>query len=188
MRCGVLCLGPFLVPRQRAREPTPPCRTAATVLRPLYDPTLPSPPFLSLVTPQAQGAALLSRTAPKPTPAASGFLTRTPSPPCPSAHPFRLKALPRVTVYGPPPSAPRGRASLLSFNVERLHATDVSTLLDHAGVAVRSGHHCAQPLHRELGVNASARASAYIYNTEGEVDTFVEALEETIKFFDEVNG
>lgn len=91
-------------------------------------------------------------------------------------------------MYGPPPSAPRGRASLVAFNVSGLHATDVSTLLDHAGVAVRSGHHCAQPLHRELGVNASARASAYIYNTEGEVDTFVEALEETIKFFDEVNG
>jgi cysteine desulfurase/selenocysteine lyase len=54
----------------------------------------------------------------------------------------------RVTLYGPPPSHPLGRASLCAFNVEGLHATDVSTLLDNAGVAVRSGHHCTQPLHR----------------------------------------
>lgn len=60
----------------------------------------------------------------------------------------RLSKVPRVTVYGPPPSAPRGRASLCSFNVEGLHATDVSTLLDFSGVAVRSGHHCTQPLHK----------------------------------------
>lgn len=53
----------------------------------------------------------------------------------------------------------------------------------HAGVAVRSGHHCTQPLHHELGVSASARASAYIYNTPAEVDTFIEALKESIDFF-----
>ncbi|KXZ52773.1 hypothetical protein GPECTOR_8g162 [Gonium pectorale] len=101
----------------------------------------------------------------------------------------RLSAVsPRVTVYGPKPDAPRGRASLCAFNVEGLHATDVSTLLDFAGVAVRSGHHCAQPLHRELGVAASARASAYIYNTAAEVDAFVEALQDTIKFFDDAHG
>ncbi|EFJ45490.1 hypothetical protein VOLCADRAFT_63817 [Volvox carteri f. nagariensis] len=101
----------------------------------------------------------------------------------------RLVAVsPRVTVYGPRPGAPRGRASLAAFNVEGLHATDVSTLLDMAGVAVRSGHHCAQPLHRELGVPASARASAYIYNTAAEIDTFIEALKDTIKFFDDAHG
>ncbi|GLC37845.1 Cysteine desulfurase 1, chloroplastic [Pleodorina starrii] len=102
----------------------------------------------------------------------------------------RLAAVsPRVSVYGPRPgSCPRGRASLAAFNVAGLHATDVSTLLDMAGVAVRSGHHCAQPLHRELGVPASARASAYIYNTAGEVDVFVEALADTIKFFDDVHS
>ncbi|GFR43946.1 hypothetical protein Agub_g5085, partial [Astrephomene gubernaculifera] len=99
-----------------------------------------------------------------------------------------VAASPRVKVYGPPPDAPRGRASLVAFNVEGLHATDVSTLLDYAGVAVRSGHHCAQPLHRELGVPASARASAYIYNSAAEVDAFVEALKDTIGFFDEVHG
>ncbi len=96
--------------------------------------------------------------------------------------------MPRVTVYGPPPTAARGRAALAAFNVEGLHATDVSTLLDNAGVAVRSGHHCTQPLHRHLGVPASARASAYIYTTRADVDAFVEALKDTIAFFDDVGA
>jgi len=96
----------------------------------------------------------------------------------------RLSAVKGVSLYGPPPrKSTRGRASLASFNVDGLHATDVSTLLDMSGVAVRSGHHCTQPLHRELGVNASARASLYIYNTDAEVDAFIEALESSIDFF-----
>ncbi|KAF8071197.1 NFS2 [Scenedesmus sp. PABB004] len=98
----------------------------------------------------------------------------------------RLAALDKVTIYGPPPSAKRGRAALAAFNVGGLHATDVSTLLDTAGVAVRSGHHCTQPLHRHLGIPASARASAYIYNTPAEVDLFIDALKETIDFFGEM--
>lgn len=98
----------------------------------------------------------------------------------------RLAVLDKVTIYGPPPSAKRGRASLASFNVGGLHATDVSTLLDTAGVAVRSGHHCTQPLHRHLGIPASARASCYIYNTFQEVDLFIDALKETIDFFGEM--
>lgn len=60
----------------------------------------------------------------------------------------RLSKVPGVTIYGPKPSAKRGRAALAAFNVEGLHATDVSTILDISGVAVRSGHHCTQPLHR----------------------------------------
>jgi cysteine desulfurase/selenocysteine lyase len=98
----------------------------------------------------------------------------------------RLAALDKVTIYGPPPNVKRGRASLASFNVGGLHATDVSTLLDTAGVAVRSGHHCTQPLHRHLGIPASARASCYIYNTFQEVDLFIDALKETIDFFSEM--
>ena len=100
----------------------------------------------------------------------------------------RLQSIPGVTVYGPAPGGARGRASLAAFNVEGLHATDVSTILDASGVAVRSGHHCTQPLHRYLGVPASARASAYIYNTTGEVDAFIDALRETVAFFASVNG
>eukprot|EP00798_Chlamydomonas_sp_ICE-L_P018266 gene18266-24720_t len=99
----------------------------------------------------------------------------------------RLSKVPGVQIYGPKPSGPRGRASLCSFNVEGLHATDVSTLMDASGVALRSGHHCTQPLHKYLGINASARASAYIYNTEAEIDAFVSSLEETIQFFKEIN-
>lgn len=95
----------------------------------------------------------------------------------------QLAAMDKVTIYGPPPSVKRGRASLAAFNVGGLHATDVSTLLDTSGVAVRSGHHCTQPLHRYLGVPASARASCYIYNTRQDVDLFIDALKETIDFF-----
>eukprot|EP00983_Pelagomonas_calceolata_P068878 1150117-Pelagomonas_calceolata.AAC.11 len=117
-----------------------------------------------------------------------------------SSHPSCTSTLPRsylyertskvqgVQVYGPSPKAAghRGRAALCTFNVDGLHATDLSTLLDASGVAVRSGHHCTQPVHRHLGVTASARASAYIYNTPEEVDAFIEALEDTIKFFREI--
>lgn len=97
-----------------------------------------------------------------------------------------LSAVPDVRIYGPRPGAPGGRAALCAFNVDGLHATDVSTMLDHAGVAVRSGHHCTQPLHNYLGVSASARASLYIYNTRADVDAFIDALKDSIKFFREV--
>jgi cysteine desulfurase/selenocysteine lyase len=98
----------------------------------------------------------------------------------------KLSAVDGVTVYGPTPD--QGRASLAAFNVENLHANDVCTLLDAAGVATRSGHHCTQPLHRYLEVPATARASAYVYNTEAEVDVLVDALKDTIGFFKEING
>lgn len=90
-----------------------------------------------------------------------------------------------VRIYGPAPGkgAHGERAALAAFNVEGLHATDISMMLDAAGVAVRSGHHCCQPLHRELGVAASARASAYLYNTMAEIDAFVDALKDSIEFF-----
>jgi cysteine desulfurase/selenocysteine lyase len=98
----------------------------------------------------------------------------------------RLAAIDGVTVYGPTPA--QGRASLAAFNVEGLHANDVCTLLDASGVATRSGHHCAQPLHAALNVPASARASLYLYNTREEVDAFARTLEETIAFFREINA
>jgi len=94
-----------------------------------------------------------------------------------------LARVPGVRIYGPAVGQPR--AALATFNVSRLHATDVSTLLDAQGIAVRSGHHCTQPLHAALGCSASARASLYIYNTAAEVDTFVEALRDTISFLHE---
>lgn len=77
-----------------------------------------------------------------------------------------------VKVYGPPPP----RAALCSFNIRDLNGSDIATVLDLEGVAVRSGHHCAQPLHRFLGVESSARASLYVYNTKSEIDEFISAL------------
>ncbi|MFS8007519.1 putative cysteine desulfurase, Selenocysteine lyase [Helianthus anomalus] len=95
-----------------------------------------------------------------------------------------LHAIPGVRIYGPAPSETVHRAALCSFNVEGLHPTDIATFLDQQhGVAIRSGHHCAQPLHRYLGINASARASLYFYNTKEDVDDFIRALEDTIAFF-----
>ncbi|KAL0919516.1 hypothetical protein M5K25_011614 [Dendrobium thyrsiflorum] len=97
---------------------------------------------------------------------------------------YSLTSIPNVRVYGPAPSETIHRAALCSFNVENIHPTDIATILNEEyGVAIRSGHHCAQPLHRYFGVNASARASLYFYNTKEEVDHFIEALRETINFF-----
>lgn len=84
----------------------------------------------------------------------------------------RLAAFKEVTIYGPP----SGRAALCAFNIAGVHPSDLATFLDLEGVAVRAGHHCAQPLHRELGVDGSARASLYLYNTRAEVDTFIASL------------
>lgn len=85
----------------------------------------------------------------------------------------RLEEVPRLRVYGP-----RGddRGGVIPFTLGRLHAHDLATFLDQEGIAVRAGHHCAQPLHRKLGLAATARASFYLYNTKEEVDRFVEAL------------
>ncbi|CAN7019575.1 hypothetical protein BRARA_F00530 [Brassica rapa] len=95
-----------------------------------------------------------------------------------------LASVPDVRIYGPRPSESVQRAALCSFNVEGLHPTDLATFLDQQhGVAIRSGHHCAQPLHRYLGVNASARASLYFYNTKEDVDSFIVALADTVSFF-----
>ncbi|KAL1337034.1 cysteine desulfurase 1, chloroplastic [Arachis hypogaea] len=96
----------------------------------------------------------------------------------------RLLSIPNIRIYGPAPSEKIKRAALCSFNVENIHATDLATFLDQQhGVAIRSGHHCAQPLHRYLGVNASARVSLYFYNTKEDVDNFIQALNDTVNFF-----
>jgi cysteine desulfurase/selenocysteine lyase len=86
----------------------------------------------------------------------------------------RLAAVPDVTVYGPPDA--RARTGVVSFNLEGVHPHDAGTVLDEAGVAVRSGHHCCQPLHRSLDVAATLRASFYVYNGADDVDALVDAL------------
>ncbi|GGN02455.1 cysteine desulfurase [Thermus composti] len=85
----------------------------------------------------------------------------------------RLEEVPSLKVYGP--KGP-DRGGVIPFTLGRLHAHDLATFLDQEGIAVRAGHHCAQPLHRRLGLAATARASFYLYNTQEEVDRFVEAL------------
>jgi cysteine desulfurase/selenocysteine lyase len=83
----------------------------------------------------------------------------------------RLAAEPDVELYGP-----AQRSSVLSFNVKGIHPHDLAGLLDREGVAIRAGHHCAQPLMRWLGVPATARASFYIYNLEEDVLALIEAI------------
>ncbi|MEL6552549.1 MAG: SufS family cysteine desulfurase [Cyanobacteria bacterium J06621_11] len=99
----------------------------------------------------------------------------------------QISSVEKVTLYGPKPKADgSGRAAIATFTVDGLHANDLSTFLDQSGIAIRSGHHCTQPLHHILGVNSTARASLYFYNTPAEVDTFITALKETIDFFSSI--
>jgi len=86
----------------------------------------------------------------------------------------RLAAVPDVTVYGPLDAS--ARTGVVSFNLEGVHPHDAGTVLDEAGVAVRAGHHCCQPLHRSLDVAATLRASFYVYNGLDDVDALVDAL------------
>lgn len=99
----------------------------------------------------------------------------------------KLSKIRNVRIYGAKPDENgEGRAALAAFNVEGIHASDLATLLDHEGIAIRSGHHCTQPLHRLFNASGSARASLYFYNTREEIDVFVKALQETIDFFNSV--
>jgi cysteine desulfurase / selenocysteine lyase len=96
-------------------------------------------------------------------------------------------ALPALTeieglrILGPTEAVDRGGA--ISFTVEGLHPHDISQVLDDRGIAVRAGHHCAWPLHRAMGVQASTRASFYLYNTHPEVDALVDGIRQAQKFF-----
>lgn len=102
-----------------------------------------------------------------------------------TAHLFRrLAEIPEVRVYGPQPKADgSGRAALASFTAGDVHPHDLSTILDQAGVAIRAGHHCTQPLHRAIKAQSTARASLYFYNTTQDIDTFIESLKEAVEFF-----
>jgi cysteine desulfurase / selenocysteine lyase len=93
----------------------------------------------------------------------------------------RLAEIPGLRIFGPP-AAP-GRLGPVSFELEGIHAHDVSEILDRHGVAVRAGHHCAQPLMERLGVSATARASFGIYSAREEVDRLVDGLVETKRIF-----
>ena len=93
----------------------------------------------------------------------------------------RLQEIEGLTLYGPTDASLKG--AVFSFNVDGIHSHDVGQVLDSEGVAVRTGHHCAQPLMAALGIGSAARASAYFYNFEEEIDTLVDAIRKTQKFF-----
>ena len=92
-----------------------------------------------------------------------------------------VSSIPGVRLIGPAAGQPR--AGLAAFQLEGVHPHDVGQYLDQAGIAVRVGHHCAQPLHRALGMTASTRASAYIYNSPEDIDRFIQALAQVRPYF-----
>jgi cysteine desulfurase/selenocysteine lyase len=93
----------------------------------------------------------------------------------------RMKQVDGVVIYGPMDVT--HRVGVVSFNLGDIHPHDLASILDEEGIAIRSGHHCAQPLMEFLGLPATSRASFYIYNTKEEVDVFVNALEKARKLF-----
>lgn len=93
----------------------------------------------------------------------------------------RMSEIEGITIYGP-----QKRAGLVTFNIEDVHPHDVATVLDAEGIAVRAGHHCAQPLMKYLNVSSTARASFYLYNTEEEIDKLVSSLVKTKEYFSNV--
>ena len=93
----------------------------------------------------------------------------------------KLQAVEGLTIYGSQDLAQR--SGVIAFNLDGLHPHDVATALDYEGVAVRAGHHCAQPLLTYLQVPATVRASFYIYNTYADCDKLIDALEKTKEFF-----
>jgi cysteine desulfurase/selenocysteine lyase len=94
-----------------------------------------------------------------------------------------LAKIPGIRVVGPPPGI--SRAGLVSFDTAGVHAHDVGQFLDARGIAVRVGHHCAQPLHRRLGLTATTRASAYLYTSLDDVDRFLDAVGDVRHYFGE---
>ncbi|WP_175990447.1 cysteine desulfurase [Bacillus sp. Marseille-Q1617] len=96
----------------------------------------------------------------------------------------KMNSVEGMTIYGP--KDPGQRAGLVTFNIDDVHPHDVATVLDAEGIAVRAGHHCAQPLMKWLNVSATARASFYLYNTEEDIDKLVAGLVKTKEFFSDV--
>ncbi|HYY92254.1 MAG TPA: cysteine desulfurase, partial [Candidatus Dormibacteraeota bacterium] len=93
----------------------------------------------------------------------------------------KLHKIKKLEVFGPGDASSRG--GVISFNLADVHAHDMASLLDEDGIAVRSGHHCAQPLMERFGLPATTRASFYLYNTEGEIDRLAESVERAGRVF-----
>lgn len=93
----------------------------------------------------------------------------------------KMSAIEGLTIFGP-----KERAGLVTFNLDDVHPHDTATVLDQQGIAVRAGHHCAQPLMRWLDVTATARASFYLYNTEEDIDRLAQGLLKAKEYFGDV--
>ncbi len=96
----------------------------------------------------------------------------------------KMSTIEGITIYGP--KDPKNRAGVVTFNISDVHPHDVATVLDAEGIAVRAGHHCAQPLMKWLKASATARASFYLYNSEEEIDKLVSGLVKTKEYFSDV--
>ncbi|MED3984600.1 cysteine desulfurase [Peribacillus simplex] len=96
----------------------------------------------------------------------------------------KMSAVEGLTIYGPKDA--EKRAGVVTFNINDVHPHDVATVLDADGIAVRAGHHCAQPLMKWLDVSSTARASFYLYNTEEDIDKLVSGLVKTKEYFSNV--
>ncbi|WP_282141309.1 cysteine desulfurase [Cytobacillus oceanisediminis] len=96
----------------------------------------------------------------------------------------KMSAIDGMAIYGPKEASKR--AGVITFNINDVHPHDVATVLDAEGIAVRAGHHCAQPLMKWLKVSATARASFYLYNTEEDIDKLVSGLVKTKEYFSDV--
>jgi cysteine desulfurase/selenocysteine lyase len=96
----------------------------------------------------------------------------------------QLQTIPGMHIYGPfSPAASSQRDAVVSFNVGNIHHLDLGTLLDRLGIAVRTGHHCAQPLMTRLGIQGTVRASFALYNTTEEVDALVAGIRRVSQMF-----
>lgn len=96
----------------------------------------------------------------------------------------KMTSINGLTIYGPQNA--NNRAGVITFNIEDVHPHDVATVLDAEGIAVRAGHHCAQPLMKWLNVSSTARASFYLYNSEEDIDKLVEGIGKTKEYFSDV--
>ena len=98
----------------------------------------------------------------------------------------RFLSTPGLTLYGP--RTPDRRGSVFSFNYKNVHSHDIATILDAENLAVRAGHHCAQPLMKKLGVSSTARASLYVYNEKEEIDLLLENLKRCERYLTNAAG
>jgi len=91
----------------------------------------------------------------------------------------KLQNIPGITIYG----TTKEKGAVISFNMDNIHPHDVAHILDTSGIAIRAGHHCAQPIMKHLNVSATNRASFYIYNTYAEIDSLIDGLTKTVDLF-----